>query len=97
MTVTPEPDELATFDDFFRHPTRHAILRAPHEKLDIRMQARVMVQPVSVPADFSPILDRLPQELAETWTLDAESPHHFLASARACLGTARSPPMPARS
>mgnify|MGYP000491694994 CR=1 FL=1 len=77
VTVTPEPDELATFEDFF-HQTRHAILRKPHETLDIRMQARVMVQTLPVPADFSPILDRLPQELTETWSLAPESPHHFL-------------------
>jgi transglutaminase-like putative cysteine protease len=80
ITVTPEPDEMSTFSDFFRHPTSHAILRGPHEKLDIRMQARVMVQAQPMAADFSPLLDRLPQDIAETWSLDAESPHHFLGS-----------------
>jgi transglutaminase-like putative cysteine protease len=80
ITVTPEPDEISTFSDFFRHPTSHAILRGPHEKLDIRMQARVMVQAQPIAADFSPLLDRLPQEIAETWSLDAESPHHFLGT-----------------
>ena len=80
ITVTPEPDELSTFNDFFRHPTSHAILRGPHEKLDIRMQARVMVQAQPMTADFSPLLDRLPQEIGETWSLDAESPHHFLGT-----------------
>jgi transglutaminase-like putative cysteine protease len=80
ITVTPEPDEISTFSDFFRHPTSHAILRGPHEKLDIRMQARVMVQAQPIAANFSPLLDRLPQEIAETWSLDAESPHHFLGT-----------------
>ncbi|MBC2772241.1 transglutaminase family protein [Rhizobium sp. AQ_MP] len=80
ITVTPEPDEISTFTDFFRHPTSHAILRSPHEKLDIRMQARVMVQAQPLAADFSPLLDRLPHEIAETWSLDAESPHHFLGT-----------------
>lgn len=80
ITVTPEPDEISTFNDFFRHPTSHAILRGPHEKLDIRMQARVMVQAQPMAADFSPLLDRLPQEIGETWSLDAESPHHFLGT-----------------
>jgi len=78
ITVTPEPDEISTFTDFFRHPTSHAILRGPHEKLDIRMQARVMVQAQPLAADFSPLLDRLPQEISETWSLDTESPHHFI-------------------
>lgn len=80
ITVTPEPDEISTFSDFFHHPASHAILRGPHEKLDIRMQARVMVQALPMTADFSPLLDRLPQEIAETWSLDAESPHHFLGT-----------------
>ncbi len=80
ITVSPEPDEISTFNDFFRHPTSHAILRGPHEKLDIRMQARVMVQAQPMAADFSPLLDRLPQEIGETWSLDAESPHHFLGT-----------------
>ena len=80
ITVTPEPDEISTFNDFFRHPASHAILRGPHEKLDIRMQARVMVQAQPLTADFSPLLDRLPHEIAETWSLDAESPHHFLGT-----------------
>ncbi|MBU0737968.1 MAG: transglutaminase family protein [Alphaproteobacteria bacterium] len=80
ITVSPEPDEISTFNDFFRHPTSHAILRGPHEKLDIRMQARVMVQAQPIAADFSPLLDRLPQEIGETWSLDAESPHHFLGT-----------------
>jgi transglutaminase-like putative cysteine protease len=80
ITVTPEPDEISTFSDFFHHPTSHAILRGPHEKLDIRMQARVMVQAQPMAADFSPLLDRLPQDIAETWSLDAESPHHFIGT-----------------
>ncbi len=80
ITVTPEPDEISTFNDFFRHPTSHAILRGPHEKLDIRMQARVMVQAQPIAADFSPLLEGLPQEVAETWSLDAESPHHFIGT-----------------
>ena len=82
ITVSPEPDEISTFNDFFRHPTSHAILRGPHEKLDIRMQARVMVQAQPIAADFSPLLDRLPQEIGETWSLDAESPHHFLGTSQ---------------
>jgi transglutaminase-like putative cysteine protease len=80
ITVTPEPDEITTFTDFFLHPASHAILRGPHEKLDIRMQARVLVQAQPMTADFSPLLDRLPQEIAETWSLDPESPHHFLGT-----------------
>ncbi|KPF46284.1 transglutaminase family protein [Rhizobium sp. G187] len=80
VTVTPAPDEISTFTDFFRHATSHAILRSPHEKLDIRMQARVMLQAQPLSADFSPILDRLPPEIAETWSLEPESPHHFIGT-----------------
>ncbi|QLF71201.1 transglutaminase family protein [Peteryoungia desertarenae] len=79
ITISPEPDERANFIDFFRHPASHAILRAPHERLDIRMQARVQVQGQPVQADFSPLLESLPQELAQTWSLEPESPHHYVS------------------
>ncbi len=29
---------------------------------------------------LSPLLEGLPQEVAETWSLDAESPHHFIGT-----------------
>lgn len=78
VRIDPQPDETGNFVDFFRHPATSIMLRAQHEKLDIRMQARVMVQPQAITADFSPILEKLPEELADYWSVEPDSPHHFL-------------------
>ena len=44
ITISPTPDEQSHFVDFFQHPATSFLLRSPHETLDIRMQARVMVE-----------------------------------------------------
>lgn len=62
IDVSPTPEERVAFDDFFHQSATSVHLRAPHEKLDIRMQARVMVEAPALTADFSPELYRLPQE-----------------------------------
>ena len=77
LSVSPTPEERTAFNDFFEQSATSVFLRAPHDKLDIRMQARVSVDSASLPADFSPTLSRLPRELATVWSLDAESPHHL--------------------
>lgn len=78
LRVDPQPDETSNFTDFFQHPATYIHLRAPHERLDIRMQARVMMQAQPISADFSPLLDQLAEDLEDYWTLDAASPHHFM-------------------
>lgn len=78
VDISPKPDESRSFSDFFAHPTTYLQLRAPHQRLDIRMQARVAVQAPSPTADLSPMLGMLAGELAEYWSIDPDSPHHFL-------------------
>ena len=80
LTVEPRPEETSNFLDFFQNPTTYTHLRAPHDRLDIRMQARVMVHGLPVTADFSPRLEKMPAELADYWSLDATSPHHFIGA-----------------
>jgi transglutaminase-like putative cysteine protease len=77
LTITPTPDERTSFNDFFHHPATSIHLRGAHEKLDIRMQARIQVESPALTADLSPELEKLPEELADAWSLDASSPHHF--------------------
>ena len=79
VTVDPKPDETSRFTDFFGHPASYVMYRSPHERLDIRMQGRVSVQAPPLTADFSSILAKLPEELADCWSLGPDSPHHFLA------------------
>ncbi|ANL35792.1 transglutaminase family protein [Rhizobium phaseoli] len=78
ITISPTPDEQSHFVDFFQHPATSFMLRAPHEALDIRMQARVQVESQPIAADFSPLLADLPEEIAGIWSLAPDSPHHFL-------------------
>ncbi|WP_049734857.1 transglutaminase family protein [Rhizobium ecuadorense] len=78
ITISPTPDEQSHFVDFFDHPATAFMLRAPHETLDIRMQARVQVESQPIAADFSPLLADLPEEISGIWSLAPDSPHHFL-------------------
>jgi transglutaminase-like putative cysteine protease len=78
ISISPQPDEQSHFIDFFDHPATSFLLRSPHETLDIRMQARVQVESQVISADFSPLLADLPEEIAGIWSLDPQSPHHFL-------------------
>jgi transglutaminase-like putative cysteine protease len=78
VTITPSPDERTDFIDFFHNPAVAINLRKPHDKLEIRMQARVQVDTPSLQVDFTPNLSRILAEIADCWTLEPEAPHHFL-------------------
>ncbi|HLP70584.1 MAG TPA: transglutaminase family protein [Rhizobium sp.] len=78
VTIEPKPDETTRFTDFFGHPATTIALRSPHQRLDIRMQARVIIDAQPIQVDFSPTLEGLAEELTALWSLDAGSPHHFL-------------------
>lgn len=69
IDVSPVPEERATFEDFFHQSATSVHLRAPHEKLDIRMQARVMVEAPALTADFSPELSAC----RRTWPMSGRS------------------------
>ena len=72
LKVTPHPDEQSNFTDFFQHSATSILVRDPHEKLDIRMQARVQVESQPVAADFSPLLAKLPDEVSDCWSAPVE-------------------------
>ncbi len=78
VKINPGPDEQSNFTDFFQHPATSILVRDPHERLDIRMQARVQVESQPVGADFSPLLAKLPEEIEDCWSIAPSSPHHFL-------------------
>lgn len=77
VTVAPHADENTSFIDFFGQQATAVLLRAPHERLDIRMQARVAVEPPSLTADLSPELLELKEELEGLRSVAPGSPHHF--------------------
>ena len=77
ITVTPNAEEKSTFIDFFGQQATSILLRASHERFDIRMQARVMVETPTISADLSPRLDGLRRELAAYLSVDGSSPHNL--------------------
>lgn len=80
ISIEPQPDERTGFADFFTHPATTFAYRSSHDKLDIRLQARIQVDSQPFTADFSPLLERLAVELFEYWSLEPASPHHFTGS-----------------
>ena len=75
--VAPQPGERVDRVDFFGNPTSSILFRKPHERLDIRMQARIHVEAPEPDADFSPRIEGLAADIAGVWSLDAGSPHHY--------------------
>jgi transglutaminase-like putative cysteine protease len=79
VSFDPRPDSETTFVDFFGNLVTTISYAGYHDSLDVRLSARVAVEDEHPPADLSPNLAGLQRELATLWTLDADSPHHFLA------------------
>ena len=80
LSFEPRPEQEATFTDFFGNIVTTIAYTGYHDHLDVRLSARVQVEEVQSPADLSPTLSALQQEIAALWSLDPGSPHHFLAA-----------------
>lgn len=78
ISFDPPPEERSDFVDFFQNPAVAVSFRRPHEKMEIRLQARVQVENPPPQADFSPTVAKLGAEIADCWSVEAESPHHFV-------------------
>jgi transglutaminase-like putative cysteine protease len=79
LAFDPRPDTESNFVDFFGNLVTTISYAGYHDRLDVRLSARVGVEEDAPPADLSPDLPALQRELATLWSLDASSPHHFLA------------------
>jgi transglutaminase-like putative cysteine protease len=79
LSFDPKPDLETSFLDFFENNVTTIAYGDYHDHLDVRLTARVQVEDLQKPADLSPTLDGLQGEIAALWSLDAQSPHHFLA------------------
>ncbi|WP_075291257.1 transglutaminase family protein [Pararhizobium arenae] len=78
VSFAPNPEERSDNIDFFANPTTSITFRSAHDKLVIRMQARVQLDPQPMTADFSPKLADFPPEIVNVWSIAPDSPHHFL-------------------
>nr|WP_295469112.1 transglutaminase family protein [Mesorhizobium sp.] len=79
IALSPKPSEQTAFSDFFGNAVTSIAFRKPHDTLDLTMKARISVTRPEPPLDISPTLEGLRSEIDATLTLDATSPHHFLA------------------
>lgn len=80
LSVEPVPGRQNGFLDFFGNSVTAITMTEPHDKLAIRLSARVQVEEFSPPADFSPPLDQLGREVGQYWSVAPTSPQHFLAA-----------------
>jgi transglutaminase-like putative cysteine protease len=78
LSITPKPDRENTFVDFFGNAATAISLQAPHSRLAIRLSARVQVEDIAAPADLSPTGAALKDEISRYWSVEADSPHHYL-------------------
>lgn len=80
LTFSPRPERISTFNDFFGNLATEISYVDPHDSLVIRLTARVQIENLLPAADLSPSIAQLRQEIASIWSVDANSPHHFLAA-----------------
>lgn len=79
LSVDPAPAERSDFEDFFGNAVTAIGYREPHDTLDIRMAARVIIDRPEPGLDMSPDLAGLFRDLRQIRTLAPHAPHHYLA------------------
>ena len=80
LEFEPAPDGHGEFTDFFGNRVVRLAFTQAHEHLQASLHARVRVARTPPPLDLSPPPARLAGELARTWSLAPDSPHHFTAA-----------------
>lgn len=80
LAFEPRPHRQSGFLDFFGNSVTALTFVEPHEHLEIRLTARVLVEDAMPPADLSPSLPDLAFEIGRYWSVAANSPQHFLAA-----------------
>lgn len=80
LSFEPRPQRESTFTDFFGNSATAVTYVEPHDRLDVRLTARVQVEDIHPPADLSPSRQGLQREVARFWSVEPDSPHHFLAA-----------------
>lgn len=79
LSFDPRPKLETSFVDFFENGVTSIAYDSAHDFLDVRLTARVQMEELPRPADLSPTLGQLQNEIAGVWSLAPQSPHHFLA------------------
>ena len=80
LSFSPKPNRQTGFIDFFGNSVTAITMVDPHDKLEIRLTARVQVEEATPPADLSPPLEQIALEVGRFWSVGPNSPQHFLAA-----------------
>lgn len=80
LSFTPNPHRLTSFIDFFGNSVSAVSFVEPHEKLEVRLAARVQVEDTDSGVDLSAGREQLGLEVARYWSVEPDSPQHFLAA-----------------
>jgi transglutaminase-like putative cysteine protease len=80
LSFDPKPARQSAFVDFFGNAVTAITMDEPHEKLEVRLAARVQVDDPAAPADLSPPIAAFASELARFWSVSSDSPQHFLSA-----------------
>lgn len=80
LSFEPRPEQETTFSDYFGNLVTTISYGGYHDHLDVRLSARVQVEDFLGPADLSPSLPALRDELRSLWSVAPDSPQHFLAA-----------------
>lgn len=79
LSFDPRPEQEESFVDFFGNQVTTIAYSGYHSHLDVRLSARIQVEPEAAAADLSPSVGALGDEISQIWSLRADSPHHFLS------------------
>lgn len=80
LAFEPKPERQTGFIDFFGNAVTAITMIEPHESLKIRLTARVQVDAPQAQDDRSPDLEQLGADLSRYWSVEPQSPQHFLAA-----------------
>jgi transglutaminase-like putative cysteine protease len=78
LSFSPTPHRLTSFVDFFGNIVSDVTFTEPHEQFEVRLTARVEVEDFDSGVDLSAAFDQLGLEVARQWSVEPDSPQHFL-------------------
>jgi transglutaminase-like putative cysteine protease len=78
IDMTPRPDERVERTDFFGNSAIEVAFKAPHDRIDFTLRARVRRQASGVGLDLSPPVSSISNDVAEQRSLKPDAPHHYL-------------------
>lgn len=80
LSFTPKPHHLTSFIDFFGNTVSDVTFVEPHDRFEVRLTARVQVEDADGGADLSAGIEQLGLDIARYWSVEPDSPQHFLAA-----------------